>query len=85
MKVPVGNDARADRCQSVAAFNSQHRTGIGIAEVMEPIVVADAIASDVVTGLAGRNISTGSSDHDDDLALVVKPLTTARPHYGRTM
>ena len=85
MKVPVGNDARANRCQSVTAFNSQHRTGIGIAEVMESVVVADAVASDVVTGLAGRNISAGASDHDDDLALVIKPLTTERPHYRRVV
>ena len=50
MEVPTLHESRAHRAQSVGALHPKHRPGIGIAEVVQAIVVGDRIAADVVAG-----------------------------------
>jgi hypothetical protein len=81
-EVPVGDEAGAHRRQGVGALDAQHRAGVGVAEVVQPVVVADRVAGDVVAGLLGRDVAAGSADDDDDLALVVQPPAALGAHDG---
>jgi hypothetical protein len=56
--------------------NSQSRplavekSRVGVTKVVQPVVVADRVAADLVTGLLGRDILRRTPDHDGDLAFV---------------
>ena len=78
VEVPVSNEPGADRSQGVGTLHAKHGTGVGIAEVMKAVVVADRVAGDVVARFVGRDVAAGLADHDDDLALVVQPLAAIR-------
>ena len=80
VEVPVRDQTRAERAQGVAALDSQHRTSVGVSEVVQAIIVGDRVASDVLTGLVGRNVATGLADDDADLTLVVQPFAAFRAH-----
>ena len=57
VEVPVGHDARPERAQGVGPLHAQHRPGVGVAEVVQPVVVADRVARDVGVGLVGRDVA----------------------------
>ena len=80
VEVPAGDEAGADRREGVGTLHAQHRTGIGVAEVVQAVVVPHGVARDVVAGVVGRDVARGAADHDDDLALVVEPLAALRAH-----
>jgi hypothetical protein len=65
--------------EGVRALDAQHRAGVGVAEVVQAVVVADGVAGDVVARLLGRDVAAGAADDDDDLALVVEPLAALGP------
>ena len=82
VEVPALDQPGPERAQGVCALHPQHRAGVGVAEVVQPVVVADRVAADVVTGLMGRDVARGPADHDGDLALVVQPLAARRTYDG---
>ena len=81
-EVPAGDQAGADGRERVGALDAEHRAGVGVAEVVQAVVVADGVARDVVACLLRGDVAAGASDDDDDLALVVEPLAALRPHHG---
>ncbi len=50
-EVPPGDESRTDRAERVGALHPQHRSGVGVAEVVQSEVVGDGVAGDVVAGL----------------------------------
>ena len=82
MEVPVGHEAGSERAERVGALHAQHRARVGVAEVVQPVVVADRVAADVRAGLVGRDVAAALADHDADLALVVQ---VAAPRWAHDL
>ena len=80
VEVPIGDQPRPNRTQRVAALHPQHRAGVGVSEIVQAVVVRDAVAGDVRAGLGGRNVAARLADDDGDLALVVEPLAPVGAH-----
>ena len=81
-EVPPLDQPRSDGAQRVGALDPQHRAGVGVAEIVQPVVVTDGVSADVVARLIRGDVARGPPDDDGDLALVVQPLATPRPHDG---
>src|SRR4029077_8911551 len=81
VEVPAGDEARTEGRESVGALDPQHGTRVGVAEVVQPEVVADRVSGDKVTGLGRGHASAGPADHDRYLALVVQVLAIGRPDH----
>ena len=79
-KSQPGHEPGAEGAQGVGALHAQHRAGVGVAEVVQPVVVGDRVAGDVVAGVVVAHVPAGAADDDGDLALVVEPLAVRRPH-----
>ena len=81
MEVPVGDQAGAEGAQRVGALHAQHRPAVGVAEVVQAVVVGHRVAGDVVAGLGVADVAARAADDDGHLALVVQPLAVRRPHH----
>ena len=84
-KVPVVHQTRPDRTERVGALHSQHRARVGVAEVVEPVVVGDGVPPDVITGFAVCDVAADTADHDCDLTLIVQEPAPLRSRHRRTM
>jgi hypothetical protein len=76
------NDPRSKGAQGVGALHPQHRPGVGVAKVVEPEVVRDRVARDVVRRLGELDIACRSTDDDGNLALVVEIMAVRGSHHG---
>ena len=81
-EVPPLDQPWSDGAQRVGALDPQHRAGVGVAEIVQPVVVTDGVSADVVARLSRGDVARGPPDDDGDLALVVQPLAAPRPHDG---
>src|SRR5581483_4243331 len=72
VKVPVVHEAGTERAERVGALHAQHRSGIGVAEVVQAEVVRDGEARDELGRLVRRDVAALAPDDDRDLALVVE-------------
>src|SRR5690606_16552161 len=43
VEIPVVDQAGTERAQRVGALDPQHRSGVGVAEVVQPVVVGDGV------------------------------------------
>ncbi len=81
MKVPVVHEAGTERAERVGALHAQHRSGIGVAEVVQAEVVRDGEARDELGRLVRRDVAAFAPDDDRDLALVVQVPAPRRPDH----
>ncbi len=85
VEVPVCDEAWPEGAERVRALDPQHRTGVGVPEVMKPEVVGDGVSGDVVGGIALGDVEGGFADHDGYLALEVEVFAPLRPDYVSQM
>ena len=78
--VPEVHEAGPEGTERVAPLHPQHRSGVGVTEVVQPVVVADRVSGDVVAGLVGCHVPAAFPDDDADLSLVVEVSAARRPH-----
>src|SRR5690606_2661983 len=71
-EVPVGDEAGPKGAERVGALDPEHRARVGVAEVVQAVVVGDGVAGDVRARVGGRDVAAGPADDDRDLALVVE-------------
>jgi hypothetical protein len=71
------DEHRSERTVSIESLDTQHRTAVGVPEIMQPPVVRDGKASDSLLSLLETYASATLTDDEGNLSLVVQEMTTS--------
>ena len=76
--VDAAHDAGADRAEAVLALHAQHRTCVGVAEILRADVVGRRESREVVPHVFARDVAHRLADDRRDLAFVVQVFAVRR-------
>ena len=74
-KIPIANEAGANRAKRVSTFDPKHGPCVGVSKVVEAVIIGHAVARDVVARIVYVNGFSRLANHNGDFAFKVQPFT----------